>query len=186
MAEADTTVWHATALGFPEVEAKSPSHLCAPRPAPGDRFTDNMDDVTCTACLRALAGWGQRQGQAACGLAMDYGDDTERMLERLHEMARVDLASFHGEGGRVEMKLKTNPLLLWEMAETLSVALEGQGAANYVSWSVRHPTRGHFELIAQRAEGLRPAEVASKERARADAAEAEVARLRAELEALRG
>jgi hypothetical protein len=162
---------HACTLGWPEVPSDAMDNLCGRLGLFAEELTEDLAKVMCLDCLRAIAEWGQHQGQAACGLAFDYGDDTEAMLTRIHQLARVDLVGIHGEGGRLDMKLKANPVLLMEMAEVLAAALEGEGAANYASWSVTHPARGTFELIAQRKAGLRPAEVAAKERERAEAAE---------------
>jgi len=79
-------VLHATTLAFPEVESDAFDNLCGSLGLMAEELTDELAEVTCPDCLRAIAAWGQDQGQAACGLAFDFG-----ALAVTHAVTRADL-----------------------------------------------------------------------------------------------
>lgn len=101
-------------------------------------------------------------------------DDDECRLKRLEAVP-----------GQIEMTLEISHRMRLLLAEFMAETLDQEGGTNYVSLEVVHPTKGTFEMTAQRVAGKRPAVVAAEERERANRAEAEVKRLREALEVLR-
>lgn len=64
------------------------------------------------------------------------------------------------------------------IAEHMAVAFKAMGGENYVQFELGHDELGPLVLTLQRKWGELPATIATRERARADKAEAELARLR--------
>lgn len=69
----DGPVVHACAVDFPEVESDAIDNLCGALGLMAEQLSGNLEEVTCPECLRAIARWGQAQGQATCGLALALG-----------------------------------------------------------------------------------------------------------------
>lgn len=102
------------------------------------------------------------------------------MAEEMDDGA-VALESMEVIPGRMKMSVKVSHRMRLLFADFMAQLLDDEGVSNYVSFVVEHPTRGAFEMTAQRMAGKRPAVLAAEERARAEKAEAEVERLRSEL-----
>lgn len=64
------------------------------------------------------------------------------------------------------------------IAEHMAVAFKAMGGENYVQFELGHEELGPLVLTLQRKWGELPATIASREKARAEKAEAELARLR--------
>lgn len=79
-------ILHATTLAFPEVESDAFDNLCGSLGLMAEDLTDELGEVTCPDCLRAIAAWGQLHAQAACGLALAFGQ-----LQAERAVARADL-----------------------------------------------------------------------------------------------
>lgn len=112
--------------------------------------------------------------------AEDAEAEVDRLTARVRELAEVRLERFEYQSGSTDMVLKANPVLIQEFANTMVALLAEHAAPNYVSFSVTHPKHGRFEMNCQRSAGKRPAEVATEQRERADAAEVERDSLRAQ------
>lgn len=77
---------HACTLGWPEIPSDAVDNLCGALGRSAEHLTEDLGQVTCADCLRAIAEWGLHRAQVACGLALQLG-----RLQVERDVLRADL-----------------------------------------------------------------------------------------------
>lgn len=144
------------------------------RVAAGNEAQTRAALETTIVTLRESAAFDAEMRRSLTASVEEMREETARLENRIRELAEVKLERFEATPGHADLTLKTNPVILEEMAEMMIGLLKSHGAPNYVSFAVNHPT-GQYEMNVQRLAGVRPSEMATQQRERADKAEAALA-----------